>query len=403
MEVNSATLPVHQAPPTVNYYYHPAHIANPSIDHYSSLTAAPGGSHSAHPGVHHHQPVTFNAWKANTISSAGLSSSWPDAPIYHNVAMSSHNAYEESAPPVYETEFPVYNDGPSLGSSEPKYDHTRDPYIQHYPDDKQYVSRATAEMLLSLKQINFGEDHNRHYSYPSPQHIQYEQRPATVEYGHRYTPQPVSVNFQMTMSCISGVASVTNPYQRSTNPPALPSTLPKTSHDLYRKKHGSSLLSHSRSGCDVINQHGEKVNICGICRKSYARPSTLKTHMRTHSGEKPYTCTLCPKTFTQAANLTAHMRTHSGEKPFLCPVCDRRFSQSSSVTTHMRTHSGERPYRCRVCKKAFSDSSTLTKHTRIHSGEKPYQCHLCLLKFSQSGNLNRHMKVHMAERSGQLN
>ncbi|XP_043232234.1 protein glass-like isoform X2 [Amphibalanus amphitrite] len=138
----------------------------------------------------------------------------------------------------------------------------------------------------------------------------------------------------------------------------------------------------------------DKTNVCRVCSKAYARPSTLKTHMRTHSGERPYKCHECNKSFSQAANLTAHVRTHSGEKPFCCPICDRRFSQSSSVTTHMRTHSGDRPYRCRMCKKSFSDSSTLTKHMRIHSGEKPYQCRICMLRFSQSGNLNRHMRVH---------
>lgn len=31
-------------------------------------------------------------------------------------------------------------------------------------------------------------------------------------------------------------------------------------------------------------------NVCQICGESYARPSTLKTHMLIHSGKKPYQC-----------------------------------------------------------------------------------------------------------------
>ncbi len=144
----------------------------------------------------------------------------------------------------------------------------------------------------------------------------------------------------------------------------------------------------------IMQQQDYRGNPCHICGKTYARLSTLRSHLKSHTGEKPYQCSICQKSFTQAANLTAHLRTHSGEKPFKCPVCHRGFSQSSSVTTHMRTHSGDRPYKCNVCSKGFADSSTLTKHYRTHTGEKPYQCKVCEARFSQSGNLNRHMRTH---------
>lgn len=56
-----------------------------------------------------------------------------------------------------------------------------------------------------------------------------------------------------------------------------------------------------------------RANQCGVCGRNYARPSTLKTHLRTHTNERPFKCNVCLKTFSQAANLTAHQRVHTGK------------------------------------------------------------------------------------------
>ncbi|KAJ1311417.1 hypothetical protein OPQ81_009907 [Rhizoctonia solani] len=57
---------------------------------------------------------------------------------------------------------------------------------------------------------------------------------------------------------------------------------------------------------------GVKKHLCTVCNKKFPRPSTLKTHMNTHTGERPHLCPVkgCGHRFTVSSNLRRHIKTH---------------------------------------------------------------------------------------------
>ncbi|ODA78326.1 hypothetical protein RJ55_05707 [Drechmeria coniospora] len=63
----------------------------------------------------------------------------------------------------------------------------------------------------------------------------------------------------------------------------------------------------------------------------------------------------------------------SAQKKHKCKVCDKRFTRPSSLQTHMYSHTGEKPFACEVegCGRHFSVVSNLRRHRKIHRGEAP--------------------------------
>ncbi|KAK4127073.1 hypothetical protein N657DRAFT_653406 [Parathielavia appendiculata] len=65
----------------------------------------------------------------------------------------------------------------------------------------------------------------------------------------------------------------------------------------------------------------------------------------------------------------------STQKKHKCKVCDKRFTRPSSLQTHMYSHTGEKPFGCEVegCGRRFSVVSNLRRHKKVHKrgGETP--------------------------------
>lgn len=61
----------------------------------------------------------------------------------------------------------------------------------------------------------------------------------------------------------------------------------------------------------------------------------------------------------------------STQKKHKCKVCDKRFTRPSSLQTHMYSHTGEKPYACEVdgCGRHFSVVSNLRRHRKVHKGD----------------------------------
>jgi uncharacterized Zn-finger protein len=62
--------------------------------------------------------------------------------------------------------------------------------------------------------------------------------------------------------------------------------------------------------------------------------------MKRHYNIRPYECNLCHAKFARTSTLKIHIHTHTGEKPYECifPDCGRRFTEKGNMKIHLKIH-----------------------------------------------------------------
>ncbi|KAI9255972.1 hypothetical protein BY458DRAFT_519736 [Sporodiniella umbellata] len=105
--------------------------------------------------------------------------------------------------------------------------------------------------------------------------------------------------------------------------------------------------SDTSSGVRHHHSNNNKIRN-GYSNKTKRQCSIDSTCSESETSDKPYMaaaprrykCTVCPKRFTRPSSLATHMHSHTGEKPYECvhEGCGRRFSVVSNLRRHAKIH-----------------------------------------------------------------
>ncbi|CAO3611987.1 unnamed protein product [Cunninghamella blakesleeana] len=171
--------------------------------------------------------------------------------------------------------------------------------------------------------------------------------PSFISYQQSPSPPPSTMTIIPTSHSTSSLSSLSSNHTQSQKRKRAQSS--SSSSMIYSKHHQhrtslSSPSSHPYPQKSTSSEVGHRHHTGGSFSSFISRKmtSSFPTKHDTSSGtSKRYECHICSKKFTRPSSLTTHIYSHTGEKPFKCPVegCGRHFSVVSNLRRHAKIHS----------------------------------------------------------------
>ncbi|XP_067462647.1 uncharacterized protein si:dkeyp-68b7.7 [Thunnus thynnus] len=207
---------------------------------------------------------------------------------------------------------------------------------------------------------------------------------AVEEFADDSLSVPIKVEVEMRPMCMGSTASesVHSEQFRHVSQPAISQSISRQA--------GPSLATPNAQR--TVGMSGSNAEDHILSRNNYRAKRLLNVW---RANQKLFICSVCNKGFARLSQLEEHKITHEPFKPFRCLECGKSFTQKTRLKTHQRVHTGERPFSCKICGKMFSRQDNCLRHERFHSGVKPYSCGQCSKSFTVLGNLKIHLETHL--------
>ena len=105
---------------------------------------------------------------------------------------------------------------------------------------------------------------------------------------------------------------------------------------------------------------------CKICGNKFKYEKYLRQHNMIHTGEKPFECEICNDKFRKSHELGNHKLNH-GDPMNKCSYCAKSFAKKIVLKEHMKSHTEVKNFKCTECNRSFLRNWMLNRHLKSHS------------------------------------